>query len=1423
MAVRPRVPLRKPSTGPAGFHASIPPGQGLTPAGAPASPTASADGISPSSEPITSQESRSMLQVHLCSYCGQQGNLQCQCCKMTTYCSVVCQTEDWNAHRNTCKPADPEPAKETPRDAKTLLVLGDKVGPLMSKCEASNPQRIFMRNLRMPKIMNGTDIEASVVEIYSPGRFFLLPHIPETLTNLQSMSLELEKIYKSPSVPIYIPCVGEVCAVQFSCDRNWYRGLIQTLTTDQKMARILYIDFGNEENVPVGRIKPLSANIQPFCPFAMECRIAGVVPVDGNWSETCCVAVRQLMANTTVTFTLGETVDNGRIHIVDIMISAGKQLSMFLIEQGYAAEKTIDVAPTQQEIQAMVNASLETFRRLSDGMDNNTWAEPPQPLTQAVGDSFAVVVTHLQSPGEVIVQKVENAGVIQQLQLELREHCCQVKAHQNFRPAPDTVCCAQFSEDKQWYRAKVLAYSSEERVCVGYLDFGNSEEVDLSRLLPISASLLSLPLQALPCSISGVQPIGEHWSEDCVTALQRRLSNRILWVEIQGELEGKALVAMSDKASDPQADIGELLSSAGFAAPIARSSKQQADTGQQESDPTVTTVSAPACEPLAWFYADIPCDGKTVSLHISEVKNPHEFYCYIDNPTDHQQLMELDAALNKHCKANTSAFEPKAKEPCCVMFPADGPWHRAMVEAVSEDKAVVSFVDVGHSRQVEKKFLRSITPGLLTLPFQAICCSLAGAEPLDSEWSSEAVLWFRALVVDQQLSASVLSVSGQGYNLKLETRGQDVAAALIAEQLAKAPGGGSEVKRQEKVSEDDFGQINVPISNYAGARPQETATETAATPSEAPSFPVDWDAVKLPLNNTFRPYNAAVISPSLFYLLVPNQVNPAKLQGVMTDLADYCNKASLSAAVRGRPVPGAACCAQFSADNNWYRAVVLGVGETEVSVIYADYGNIENVPISRIVPIPMHLLQLPFQITRCTLTGKENFPVVWSEEIIQIFQCLLSNDVFATVESFDGSVNVISLALQPEKGGEQITASILNEFQSRAKSTPSPSPTQKVELTDGGATCAWAAVEPEYPQAKVMSENQKEPENGTAKPTAAKNPEPARWPPEMTNAAAENPEPARWPTETTNEAAKNPEPARWPPETTNGAAKNPEPARWPPETTNGAAKNPEPARWPPETTNGAAKNPEPARWPPETTNGAAKNPEPARWPPEMTNEAAKNPEPDRWPPETTNEAAKNPEPDRWPPETMNEAAKNPEPARWPPETTNGAAKNPEPARWPPETKNGAAKNPEPARWPPEKTNEAAKNPEPARWPPETTNEAAKNPEPARWPPETKDGAAKNPEPARWPPEKTNEAAKNPEPARWPPETTNGTHAASFNGCYEDPVQKIVVQVDPPCSSPQSAESPTSGCCFLRLEAKIDLLQRLLQKQLSLTEQLLGQK
>lgn len=55
----------------------------------------------------------------------------------------------------------------------------------------------------------------------------------------------------------------------------------------------------------------------------MECSIARVVPVGGSWSAECCIAVRQLLADRIITVHLVETLENGRIHAVDLKLSMG--------------------------------------------------------------------------------------------------------------------------------------------------------------------------------------------------------------------------------------------------------------------------------------------------------------------------------------------------------------------------------------------------------------------------------------------------------------------------------------------------------------------------------------------------------------------------------------------------------------------------------------------------------------------------------------------------------------------------------------------------------------------------------------------------------------------------------------------------------------------------------------------------------------------------------------------------------------------------------------------------------------------------------------------------------------------------------------------------------------------------------------------
>ncbi|XP_070304236.1 tudor domain-containing protein 1 isoform X4 [Salvelinus sp. IW2-2015] len=1037
--VQPNMPLRRPSTSPAGA-AATPRAPGPTPD----RPLASSNGDAEASRKETtvlttgSMKTASMppFTVKLCNYCSQQGNLRCTRCKKTCYCSVACQSEDWNAHRHMCKPSTADtPTSDKPKET-PASPMGHGQNPSDSKVnngDVTCSQRVYLRDLRKNDITKGMEIQVSVVELHSPGRFFIHVQSPKLVEALRAITVELQKTNCGSLGTDYKPDTGEVCAVKYSLDQNWYRGVVQSVAADDGNAKVLYIDFGNEEDVTLDRIKPLAASIEPIPPCALECSVAGITPVTDSWMGVCCMAVRQLVAGKSLTLTVVDTQENDRTYAVDILLTPigtvsqegyGKQLSTFLMDQGYAVREDVNKKRAEQDVDSLVSASLENFRRQSVGKNENMEAQPPDPLTQGLGDTFAAMVTHLQSPYDIICQKLDNASVIQELHLKLRDHCSQAPASQNFRPAPGTVCCSLFYEDNQWYRAKVLAYSSEEKVCVGYIDFGNSEEVELSRLCSISSELLALPMQAIPCALAGVRPTAEAWSEETVLMLRRMVCNRFLRVEILGEREGMALVAMIDEASDPQGNVAEMLVTTGYALPSNHQDEEPTTKGQAEVAWTESShVAKPAvAEKLQWTCAELPTEGQMVALVVSVMENPGEFYCYKYNQEDLQVLAELRAELKRHCEADITPFSPSVGEPCCALFSGDGAWYRGMVQGVwAGSKARVYFVDYGNTSDVEPAHLRAITPELLKHHFLAIRCWLAGVEPLSPQWSAESIGRFQALCVGQQLHARVLFITERGYGLELDSSGQNVATTLLSEQLAKAPGQSQahaksdptvpKIPQQKPAIQRDT-TTSVGPPKPAATNENEPPTEkqvkknnqskaSARQPAKvsipfgsdgtasADKFPLDWRTVELPRNETFQPCIAAVVSPSLFYLFNPSH-----------------------------------------GDKNWYRAVFLETTETEASVIYADYGNSEKLPFASILPIPTEFLELPFQIARCALTGKEHFPSVWPVEVLELFSALLSDGVLASVQDFDGNSNLLSVTLQIERGGGHLNTMILEGLQS---------------------------------------------------------------------------------------------------------------------------------------------------------------------------------------------------------------------------------------------------------------------------------------------------------------------------------------------------------------------------------------------------------
>ncbi|KAF9094118.1 hypothetical protein BGX23_002501 [Mortierella sp. AD031] len=123
-------------------------------------------------------------------------------------------------------------------------------------------------------------------------------------------------------------------------------------------------------------------------------------------------------------------------------------------------------------------------------------------------DYLDVVVSEIVSGGHFYVQIInQNIQSLEKMMSELGIHHKNAStAPESWKPRAGEIVSAKFTEDDQWYRAKVLRNVPESKsVEVIYVDYGNSETIPLTRVVPLPKQFSSLPQQAQEAVLSYVK------------------------------------------------------------------------------------------------------------------------------------------------------------------------------------------------------------------------------------------------------------------------------------------------------------------------------------------------------------------------------------------------------------------------------------------------------------------------------------------------------------------------------------------------------------------------------------------------------------------------------------------------------------------------------------------------------------------------------------------------------------------------------------------------------------------------------------------------------------------------------------------------------------------------------------------------------
>lgn len=188
----------------------------------------------------------------------------------------------------------------------------------------------------------------------------------ERLTN----ELRAELASKPPVPGAYTPKVGDLCVAKFSMDDEWYRAKVLSVSNTQ--ASVLFIDYGNTEQVPSTRLSHIPAGFDSLGAQAHEFALAFVhLSNDEDDNEAALDAFRSVVgkAGDSAEFTYNIEYKSGSVDFVTLLDPSNLDIGKHLVAEGFVS---VDRARKEKRLQKLLSDYIKSLNA-SKAAHKNMW------------------------------------------------------------------------------------------------------------------------------------------------------------------------------------------------------------------------------------------------------------------------------------------------------------------------------------------------------------------------------------------------------------------------------------------------------------------------------------------------------------------------------------------------------------------------------------------------------------------------------------------------------------------------------------------------------------------------------------------------------------------------------------------------------------------------------------------------------------------------------------------------------------------------------------------------------------------------------------------------------------------------------------------------------------------------------------------
>ncbi|XP_068959116.1 tudor domain-containing protein 15 [Petaurus breviceps papuanus] len=555
-------------------------------------------------------------------------------------------------------------------------------------------------------------------------------------------------------------------------------------------------------------------------------------------------------------------------------------------------------------------------------------------------------ISNIWSPSSFHIQLAENEDLIFKLEKELNKRMGDLDRESELVAlSVGDLVVAKYAADNTLYRAVIKNIVSRNSFEVEFVDYGNTETVNLSQIHELDRKFLTVPQLGLHSFLSGVRcnESDELWDSKMVAYFAEKVNNKLISCEFLKKHEQKWEVNIfcdekcvvnemmkwiaCSKKREKVSKTPETLSKK-VSLGIDSKEKKRLDENKhpRASCHQPAKIPSPELEPGQLEKAEI--------LHISKGGN-----FSVKLSKNAQVLSSLLSLIVKEAKENPFLPVEDIEEgvECLTESRITASWCRAKVEkCLGEEKMLVYLLDCGCHEVVSLMGTKRLSQEIRSIPQQAVCCKWIWIENV-RKMSFKATARLFAHLETKILFLRYLKAAWEVEIL--------VDGLLLLEYL------------------------NLRVSQNEESNQNHSEILSLKSQSPVMSFrvnPIRW--APLQRGHWYGGFATAISDPSDFSV---------QLEDFFDTMTSLCRR--LLALPNHLPtlppelvIPGSSCLFRYGWEDPWNRVEISQVSTQSVLLLFIDYGFSACVPHSlcaNLKVIPEELLSLPRLTYHCTLSG----------------------------------------------------------------------------------------------------------------------------------------------------------------------------------------------------------------------------------------------------------------------------------------------------------------------------------------------------------------------------------------------------------------------------------------------------------------------